>query len=125
MTNHYKKGRCIGCPDFLDRFNSDSSGKILFGNRTKRGDIPWHVTIHSSYENGFHGCGGTLISPSKILSAAHCFGERPKYKFKAIVGNTKVDFQIDVSAGYLTKFAQRASKRYHHLNILLSVTYEL
>ena len=104
VTNHYKKGRCIGCSDYLDRFHSDSSGKILFGNKTKREEIPWHVSIHDS-RNVFHGCGGTLISSSKILSAAHCFGKNPdimgqlstglEYKYKAIVGNTKVDFQID------------------------------
>ena len=104
VTNHYRKGRCIGCPDFLDRYHSDSSGKILFGNKTRREEIPWHVSIHNS-RNIFHGCGGTLISPSKILSAAHCFGKNPEtsgelmsgptYKYNAIVGNTKVDFQID------------------------------
>ena len=110
VTNHYKKGRCIGCPDFLDRYHSDSSGKILFGNKTRREEIPWHVSIHNS-RNIFNGCGGTLISPSKILSAAHCFGKNPEisgqltsgfaYKYHAIVGTTKVDFQIDDPSDWL------------------------
>ena len=104
VTNHFKKGRCISCSDSLDRFHSDSSGKILFGDKTKREEIPWHVSIHY-HDNSFRGCGGTLISPSKILSAAHCFGKNPQittellsgrtYTYNAIVGNTKVDFQID------------------------------
>lgn len=139
VTNHYKKGRCIGCPDFLDRYHSDSSGKILFGNKTRREEIPWHVSIH--VRNIFHGCGGTLISPSKILSAAHCFGKNPEitgqltsgfaYKYHAIVGNTKVDFQIaDLAchlrwAIWLAEIAQWALGRHHYLKFLLSVNYGL
>ena len=113
VTNHYKKGYCIGCSGFLDRFHSNSSGKILFGDKTEREEIPWHVSIHDS-RNIFNGCGGTLISPSKILSAAHCFGKNPEiwgqlstgpeYKYKAIVGNTKVGFQIDDRVFHLIDF---------------------
>ena len=31
---------------------------------------PWMVSLQSS--NGFHTCGGILITPSKVLTAAHC-----------------------------------------------------
>ena len=103
ITNHNKRGRCKDCYQILKNYSSDTSGKILFGEKTTREEIPWHVGIHN-FDNSLQ-CGGTLISPSKILSAAHCFGQFPEigdcltsgyeYRYKAIVGNTKVDFQID------------------------------
>ena len=106
ITMHTSRGRCINCLQLLKKKNilTDRSGKIIFGDKTKREEIPWHVSIHY-HDNSFRGCGGTLISPSKILSAAHCFGKNPEittelfsgrtYTYNAIVGNTKVDFQID------------------------------
>ena len=89
--------------------NSDASPYILYGEKTKRKEIPWHVGIYDS-DNAYF-CGGTLISASKILSAAHCFGENPEiggtlikryiggkpikeytFYYKAVVGSTKADF---------------------------------
>ncbi|KPJ12638.1 Coagulation factor X [Papilio machaon] len=49
---------------------------VLGGETAKFGDVPWHAGIyHKSCVNGTHVqiCGGSLISNSVILSAAHCF----------------------------------------------------
>ncbi|KPJ12636.1 Complement C1s-B subcomponent [Papilio machaon] len=55
---------------------------VLGGETAKFGDVPWHAGIyHKNFENGTHDqiCGGSLISNSVILSAAHCFwDEREK-----------------------------------------------
>ncbi|XP_013138490.1 PREDICTED: uncharacterized protein LOC106103304 [Papilio polytes] len=58
---------------------------VLGGETAKFGDVPWHAGIYfKNVENGTHDqiCGGSLISNSVVLSAAHCFwNEREKKLF--------------------------------------------
>ena len=58
--------------------STDSCGKgpiarIVGGKEAKRGDYPWQALLQ---ENGRHFCGGTLISPQWVLSAAHCVEDK-------------------------------------------------
>ncbi|XP_065133809.2 trypsin-like isoform X1 [Paramisgurnus dabryanus] len=46
--------------------------KIVGGEDASAGSWPWQVSLQSSTYGG-HFCGGSLISHSWILSAAHCF----------------------------------------------------
>ncbi|CAM4562428.1 unnamed protein product [Lepidochelys olivacea] len=46
------------------------SGRIFNGQDAKDGAWPWQVSVQ---QNGFHICGGSLISESWVVSAAHCF----------------------------------------------------
>ena len=46
--------------------------KVLHGKNALPGEVPWNIEIYYHY-NFYQRCGGTLISASKILSAAHCF----------------------------------------------------
>ncbi|XP_030630913.1 serine protease 33 [Chanos chanos] len=61
------KTRC-GRPPVLNR--------IVGGHDAAEGAWPWQVDIQS-YSGGAprHVCGGTLIAPDWVLSAAHCFPE--------------------------------------------------
>ncbi|KAG7178029.1 Cationic trypsin-3-like [Homarus americanus] len=43
--------------------------RIVGGEPVKRGEFQWQVSLQF---NGRHFCGGTLISPSLVLTAAHC-----------------------------------------------------
>ncbi|XP_065344606.1 chymotrypsin B-like [Cloeon dipterum] len=59
------------------RENDDSStelppitGSIFGGQMAQTGDHPWHVYIENEETGG--ACGGTLISPTVVLTAAHC-----------------------------------------------------
>ena len=110
ITNHWPRGRCKGCSQILKDYFSRGP-KILFGQKTTREEIPWHVAIYE-LDNSLK-CGGTLISATKILSAAHCFGESPeiggklisgyRYRYKAIAGNSKAGFQIGIVTSVSTQ----------------------
>ena len=47
-----------------------TSIRILYGRRSKREEVPWHVGLYY-YDKQFLTCGATLISPLKIITAAH------------------------------------------------------
>ena len=43
--------------------------RVVGGNISKPGQFPWQVSLHFNSE---HLCGGSIITPSWILTAAHC-----------------------------------------------------
>uniref|UniRef100_A0A673Z7W3 Transmembrane serine protease 13b n=1 Tax=Salmo trutta TaxID=8032 RepID=A0A673Z7W3_SALTR len=46
------------------------SSRIIRGSAANLGDWPWQVSLHF---RGFHTCGGTLVAPDFVVTAAHCF----------------------------------------------------
>uniref|UniRef100_A0A671KVC5 Transmembrane protease serine 13-like n=1 Tax=Sinocyclocheilus anshuiensis TaxID=1608454 RepID=A0A671KVC5_9TELE len=47
-----------------------SASRIIGGSTSQLGQWPWQVSLHYS---GSHVCGGSLVSPDFVVSAAHCF----------------------------------------------------
>ncbi|XP_037930821.1 uncharacterized protein LOC119665663 [Teleopsis dalmanni] len=44
--------------------------KIIGGKAARKGEWPWQVAIFNRFREAF--CGGTLIAPNWVLTAAHC-----------------------------------------------------
>lgn len=72
---------------------------ITNGLDAKEGDWPWHSAIYHTDENELaqsYKCGGTLISSTAVLTAAHClydFG-RPIIAERVIVHTGKYDLAL-------------------------------
>ena len=108
VTDHDDQGKCKDCYRIQRSNTNGMKGfepwKVINGKNALPGEVPWNIEIYHNH-NVFKGCGGTLISPSKILSAAHCFHTELEtspnrstdyinllYKYKAVAGLLHRDF---------------------------------
>ncbi|XP_023949286.1 modular serine protease [Bicyclus anynana] len=57
---------------------------IIGGRVAKKGELPWHAGIYDKlYEPYMQVCGGSLISTTAVISAAHCFWTDTEKKLPA------------------------------------------
>ncbi|NYD36462.1 serine protease [Actinomycetospora corticicola] len=61
-----------------------AQARIVGGERTSTADEPWVVYLTDA--SGFQFCGGTLVAPTKVVTAAHCTASAPDRKIFAVVG---------------------------------------
>ncbi|KAK4878080.1 hypothetical protein RN001_010586 [Aquatica leii] len=67
------------------------TASAVYGNRIIGGtdanieDFPYQVSVEY---NNWHSCGGSIITPTKVLTAAHCTISRPVNRFRVRAGST-------------------------------------
>ncbi|XP_065210327.1 transmembrane protease serine 9-like [Planococcus citri] len=65
---------------------------IAYGEEEKYGDSPWNVAIYNVKRDYYLICGGTIVSPNLILSAAQCFYD----KYTKTISDAR-DYEVVVS----------------------------
>ncbi|XP_025051595.1 acrosin-like [Alligator sinensis] len=65
--------------------------RIVGGHDSMPGSWPWIVSIQVRTKTGYeHFCGGSLIHPSWVLTAAHCFKTKKMFGLRGVIGATQL-----------------------------------
>lgn len=59
-------------------------GRVVGGQKASTSAEPWAVYLTDA--SGFQFCGGTLVAPTKVVTAAHCTASSPDRKTFVVVG---------------------------------------
>ncbi|KAJ0169974.1 hypothetical protein K1T71_014580 [Dendrolimus kikuchii] len=100
--NYLPQMRCIEgswnyvatCEAECGRITPRATKLVIGGKLAKRGEMPWHAGIYTKTTNPYRQiCGGTLVSTTVVISAAHCFwvddgetGQLPASQFAVALG---------------------------------------
>lgn len=85
--------------------NRPAGSRVINGDDASPHSWPWQISLQ---KNGFHSCGGTLIRPDWVLTAAHCVFKNPnKAVYRVVVG--KVTVQLTQFSNRLSEWKRKAN----------------
>ncbi|KAM9367372.1 acrosin-like [Phaethornis superciliosus] len=91
LTVHGTEESCSSCGlrPIASRYGIS---RIVGGTNAQTGSWPWIVSIQNRWKIGTgHTCGGSLITPQWVLTAAHCFdGTRDTGTWRVVIGATQL-----------------------------------
>ncbi|XP_048480547.1 transmembrane protease serine 9 isoform X3 [Plutella xylostella] len=62
------------CLPDCGRVTTAGTGLVAGGRSARRGELPWHVAVYRKDSEPYRQvCGGSIVSPALVISAAHCF----------------------------------------------------
>lgn len=79
-----------------------AASRIVGGQDAAVGEFPYHVSLHDIRSQS-HVCGGSIIRPNWILTAAHCIHGTDPADIRVLVGTKRLDGgrSYNVSAWFL------------------------
>ncbi len=81
---------CVAVAPVAEAADSSVSGRIKGGVEATAGEQPWAVRLYET-GTGSSYCGGSLINPRVVLTAAHCVEEETAASVTAVIGRTDLD----------------------------------
>ncbi|XP_062531224.1 prostasin isoform X2 [Bombyx mori] len=89
---------CVSMNSFLYFNKSEFVQRVSNGRAAKLGDVPYQVAFKALYSRIRNlyvtFCGGVIIGPAKLISAAHCFEEKNSYCRKFWSKSTEVSDRV-------------------------------
>lgn len=69
---HWPAALCLSLSECGVSVKTSRQSRIVGGSNAYSGEWPWQVSLHVQ---GIHVCGGSIITPEWIVTAAHCVEE--------------------------------------------------
>ncbi|XP_066587822.1 trypsin-like [Prorops nasuta] len=92
----------------LPKFSSFVDGRITKGSTAEIGQFPHQVSLRWDFYYPQHFCGGAIISPEWVLTAAHCITDLPKFGLVVVTAGVnnfdiyeKTEQSIDVDEKFV------------------------